>query len=691
MSKCPFMAMQEKITTKPQRMNLGALNQPKYLDNFDYSKAFLSLDLDAIKKDIVDMLRTSQDWWPADYGHYGPFMVRFAWHQAGTYRAADGRGGANTGNMRFYPHNSWPDNGNLDKARRLVWPIKQKYGKKISWADLIMLVGNVAMEDMGFETFGFGGGRQDIWASETDAYWGEDASFTGLLEDPSKLEQPLGAAVMRLIYVNPEGPDGVPDPLLAAAHIRETFGRMSMNDEETVALVAGGHTFGKCHGAAPGSNHGPEPELANIEEQGFGWTSKHGTGKGGDTITSGLEGAWTVNPAKWDHGYFENLFKYEWEVHKGPGGANQWRPKNGAGVDEVPDAHDPTKKHQPMMLTTDLSMIKDPAYLEISKKFKEEPETFRLAFAKAWYKLTHRDMGPARRLLGPKVPPPQIWQDPVPQGKELSTNQVAVLKGLIQGSGLTTQQMVCTAWASASTYRQTDFRGGSNGARIRFAPQKDWEVNNPAELSVVLAKYGEIKAAFSDDVSLADLIVLGGNVGVEMAATAAGYTTEVPFVSGRGDATEEQTDAASFAVLEPTSDAFRNFKANPYKLVDRAHMLALTAPEMAVLIAGMRVLDTNAKGVGSLGVLTTNPGTLTNDFFVNLLDMSTEWKPSEEMYKGCDRSSGALKWMASAVDLSFGSNSELRAIAEYYAMSDSKEVFVEDFGKAWAKVMSNGV
>lgn len=686
--------MQEKVSKTPQRLNLRVLNQPKYLDNYDYAKEFLSLDLAKVKSDLAEVLKNSQEWWPADWGHYGPFMIRLAWHSAGTYRAYDGRGGGGAGNQRFYPHYTWPDNGNLDKARRLLWPIKQKYGKKLSWGDLMILVGNVALEDMGFKTMGFGGGRIDIWATEEDAYWGESESYEGLSHDPAKLENPLGAAVMRLIYVNPEGPDGIPDPLLAAAHIRETFGRMSMNDEETVSLIAGGHTFGKSHGAAPGGQHqGAEPDLAAVQEQGFGWTSSFGTGKGGDTITSGLEGAWTPNPTKWDNGYFDTLFKYEWELYKGPGGASQWRPKDSTGANTVPDAATMEKKHQPMMLTTDLSMIKDPAYLAISKKFHENPDLLAEAFAKSWYKLTHRDMGPVKRLLGPEVAPVQIWQDPVPDGTPLSDATINKLKEELRATGLSVSTMVRTAWASACTYRCTDFRGGTNGARLRLAPQKDWAINSPAELKEVLEKYEAIKAKFANEkVSIADIIVLGGGVGIEMAAKNAGKTKEVPFKSGRGDADAEHTEVESFAWLEPTSDAFRNYKSNAFQMVDRAHMLGLRAPEMSVLIGGMRSMGANASAAGPLGELTTNPEALANDFFVNLLDMSCEWAPGpdEGTFKGSDRQTKVFKWMASGVDLAFGSNPELRAIAEYYACSDSGESFVDDFIAAWVKVMNNG-
>lgn len=586
--------------------------------------------------------------------------------------------------MRFGPLDSWPDNGNLDKARRLLWPIKQKYGKRLSWGDLMILAGNVGLEDMGFKAFGFAGGRADAWEGE-EAYFGTPESFKGLARDPSRLEQPLAASVMSLIYVNPEGPDGIPDPLLAAGHIRETFARMAMDDEETVALIAGGHTFGKAHGAAPGSKCGPPPGDAPIEAQGLGWLSSHGKGKAEDSITSGLEGAWTADPAKWDHGYFHNLFRYDWELHQGPGGAHQWRPKHGAGAATVPDAHVPGKTHPPMMLTTDLSLIRDPEYLRISKKYYADPELFADAFARAWYKLTHRDMGPVERCLGPEVAPAQIWQDPVPAGRVLADGEVAALRGRIARLGLPPGALLRAAWASAATFRRTDFRGGANGARVALAPQRDWEANNPAELAAVLERLRAVRGV----ASLADAIVLAGNVGVEMAAAAAGRTVAVPFASGRGDATAEDTDAASFAVLEPRHDGFRNFRADAYQLVDRAHLLALSAPEMAALVAGLRVTGGNALAAGALGVLTDRPGTLTNDYFVHLLDANVRWEQrGTNLFEGVDCASGVTRWKASSADLCFGSNAELRAIAEYYAGSDAGDIFVNDFVNAWTKVMN---
>jgi catalase-peroxidase len=694
-----MQALKKVVSKTPQKLNLNILQSRNHGEEYAaYKKEFATLDMKAVKADIVEMLRTSQEWWPADYGHYGPFMVRLAWHSAGTYRAFDGRGGANAGNMRFNPLDSWDDNANLDKARRLLWPIKQKYGRKLSWGDLMILVGNVAMEDMGFKTFGFAGGRVDVWQTEEDVYWGTPDDFKGLARDPSQLEQSLGAVEKSLIYVNPEGPDGIPDPLLAAAHIRETFGRMAMNDAETVALIAGGHTFGKAHGAAPGGQHqGPKPSEANIEEQGFGWNSTYKSGKGADTITSGLEGAWTAQPTKWDNGFFENMFKYEWELFESAGGAKQWRPKGGAGVGTVPDAHDKSKTHQPIMFTTDLALMKDPTYLKISKKFHAEPATFADAFARAWYKLTHRDMGPVKRCLGLEVAPAQTWQDPVPEGRAFTVTPAH--KTALLNCGLTVAQLVRTAWASACTFRHTDFRGGANGARIRLAPQNRWSVNNPEELATILEKYEAVQKKFAaDKISLADLIVLGGCAAIEQAAVDAMIVgdshpsqswLEVPFQSGRGDATQENTDTASFAVLEPSSDAFRNYRANPYQMVDHAHMLKLSAPEMAVLVAGFRALGANAPQCGQLGVLTKTPGKLTNDFFVNLLDMSTEWKPkagATGIYEGLDRTTKQVKWTASEADLAFGSNPELRAIAERYACDDAKEVFARDFAKAFAKV-----
>jgi len=606
---------------------------------------------------------------------------RLAWHSAGTYRVYDGRGGANTGNMRFFPLGSWPDNGNLDKARRILLPIKQKYGEKISWGDLMILAANAGMEDMGFKTFGFGGGRVDVWAKETDAYWGVDDSFKGLANNPEKLEKPLAAPNMELIYVNPEGPDAIPDPMMAAKHIRDSFGRMAMGDEETVALIAGGHTFGKAHGAGPGSNVGADPRGAEVEAQGFGWKSTHGTGKGKDAITSGLEGAWTANPAKWDHGYFENLLKFEWELYKSPAGAQQWRPKGGQGADLVVDAHDPNKKTHPIMFTTDLALITDPEYTKISKDFKENPDKFADAFARAWYKLTHRDMGPVERLCGSEVAAAQIWQDPVPAGKAVSAADVEALKSEIQNSGLTVGQLVRTAWASASTFRKTDYRGGANGARITLSPQKDWF----PEAADVISK---LQAINKGRASCADMIVLAGSVGVEMAAKNGGSTVAVPFRSGRGDASAAQTDAASFEVLKPERDAFRNTKdANPYKMVDKAHQLGLTAPEMTVLIAGLRVIGGNCAEAGDLGVLTNKKDALTTDFFVNLCDMSTQWVAAGDGFEGKDRATGAKKWQAGLCDMTFGSNSELRAICEYYACDDSQEEFVRDFANAWSKVM----
>jgi catalase-peroxidase len=644
-----------------------------------------------------------RDWWPADWGHYGPLFIRMAWHSAGTYRVADGRGGASDGTQRFAPLNSWPDNANLDKARRLLWPIKQKYGQKISWADLMILAGNVALESMGFETFGFGGGREDVWEPQDDIYWGPegawlaDERYTGDRE----LENPLAAVQMGLIYVNPEGPNGNPDPLLAAKDIRETFGRMAMNDEETVALIAGGHTLGKSHGAGPASHVGPEPEAAPLEEQGFGWKSSYGTGKGADTITSGLEGAWTTTPIKWSNGYFHNLFTREWTLTKSPAGAWQWAP---TGPPNVPDAHIEGKMNWPMMLTTDIALIKDPVYLEISKRFYENPDEFDEAFAKAWYKLTHRDMGPASRLLGPEVAAPQLWQDPVPEVDHelIDEGDIAALKSKILDSGLSIPQLVSTAWASASTFRDSDKRGGANGARIRLAPQKGWEVNRPDELAKVLRTLEQIQADFNGSqsggkkISLADLIVLGGCAAVEAAAKKAGYEMQVPFTPGRTDASQEQTDVNSFAALEPTADGFRNFvgegnyRRPEESLIDRANLLTLTAPEMTVLIGGMRALNANYE-TSQHGVFTNRPGTLTNDFFVNLLDMSTEWKKSpdgEHLYEGRDRKTGELKWTATSVDLVFGSNSQLRALAEVYASDNSQPAFVNDFVAVWNKVMN---
>ncbi len=693
----------------PEQLNLKVLHQNSPASNplgedFNYAEEFKKLDLSALQKDLEELMTDSQDWWPADYGHYGPLFIRMAWHSAGTYRIADGRGGGGSGTQRFAPLNSWPDNANLDKARRLLWPIKQKYGQRISWADLMILAGNVALESMGFKTAGFAGGREDVWEPEEDIYWGPETTWLGdeRYSGDRELANPLGAVQMGLIYVNPEGPNGNPDPLAAAKDIRETFARMAMNDEETVALIAGGHTFGKTHGAAPADKHvGPEPEGATVEEQGLGWKNSFGTGKGADTISSGLEGAWTTQPAKWDNNFFENMFKYEWELTKSPGGAAQWTPKDEAAKGTVPDAHDPSKRHAPMMLTTDLALKVDPIYGPISKRFYENPDEFQKAFAKAWYKLTHRDMGPVSRLLGPLVPAePEIWQDPVPAlDHELIDEQDAsALKAKILETGLSVSQLVSAAWASASTFRGSDKRGGANGARIRLAPQKDWEVNNPSELDTVLRALTEIQLGFNGaqsggkKVSLADLIVLGGCAAVEAAAKTAGHDIKVPFKPGRTDATQEQTDVDSFAVLEPKADGFRNYFAGDKQgkpehwLIDRAQLLTLTAPEMTVLVGGMRALNANA-GKSQLGVFTKRPETLTPDFFVNLLDMSTQWAPAGNgVYEGRDRATGEVKWKASVVDLVFGSNSQLRALAEVYASSDS--TFVEDFVKAWDKVMN---
>jgi len=683
---CPFLAyeaMQDKVSQNPQtELKLQILYQPNYLGS-DYAANFKMLNLPQVKKDLALLLKTSQDWWPADYGHYGPLMVRLAWHSAGTYRIYDGRGGANTGNQRFAPHYAWPDNGNLDKARRLLWPMKQACGKTLSWGDLMILAGNVGMEDMGFKTFGFGGGRVDIWASETDAFWDEHESFKGLASAPEKLESPLAAPNMELIYVNPEGPDAIPDPLMAAKHIRDSFGRMAMNDIETVALIAGGHTFGKAHGAGPGKHVGKDPRGAEIEDQAFGWMSTFGTGKGKDAITSGLEGAWTANPIKWDNGYFENLFKFEWELYKSPAGAQQWRPKGGAGTDMVPDAHEAGKKTHPIMFTTDLALIKDPAYLKISQRFKEQPDELADAFARAWYKLCHRDMGPVERLHGAEVAEAQIWQDPVPRGKAIPPQDLVALKEEIASSGLGIDKLVRVAWASASTFRKTDYRGGANGARIRLAPQKSWETN--ADAAEVVGKLEEISKGRA---SVADMIVLGGCVAVEMAAKKGGNTIEVPFRSGRGDATAEHTDAASFDVLKPEKDAFINqMNSNPYMMVDKAHKLGLNTPEMVCLIGGLRVLGGNCQDTGNVGVLTTSPHVLTNDFFVNIADMSTKWMNGGGYWDGKDRSTGATKWRGSLCDMTLGSNAELRAVCEHYAMSDSKKQFVQDFADAWSKVM----
>jgi catalase-peroxidase len=697
----------------PNQLNLRILHQNSPLSDpmgqeFNYAEEFKTLDLDALKKDIEAAMTTSQDWWPADYGHYGGLFIRMAWHSAGTYRIGDGRGGAASGTLRFAPLNSWPDNVNLDKARLLLWPIKQKYGRKISWADLMVFTGNCALESMGFKTLGFAGGRADVWEPEEDIHWGSEETWLGdeRYSGDRELEDPLGAVQMGLIYVNPEGPNGTPDPLAAARDIRETFSRMAMNDEETVALIAGGHTFGKAHGAADADKYvGREPEGAGLEEQGLGWKSSFGSGRAGDTISSGLEGAWTTNPVKWDNNYFENLFGYEWEQVKSPAGATQWTPTDAAASGTVPDAHDPSKTHAPMMFTTDLSLKMDPVYAPISKRFHKNPEEFADAFARAWYKLTHRDMGPRTRGLGPLVPAePQLWQDPVPDvDHELIGDQdIAALKAKILASGLSISQLVSTAWASAATFRGTDKRGGANGARIRLAPQKDWEVNSPAELGNVLQILEQIQTDFNSSqsggkkVSLAGVIVLGGCAAVEEAAKNAGHDVRVPFSPGRTDAVQEQTDVDSFAVLEPTADGFRNYPANGHRrpaeelLVDRAQMLTLTAPEMTVLVGGMRVLNANV-GQSELGVFTERPETLTNDFFVNLLDTNTEWlasSASENVFEGRDRETGELKWAGTAVDLVFGSNSQLRAVAEVYACDDSQQAFVRDFVAAWDKVMN---
>ena len=696
----------------PNQLSLEILHQNSSLANplgeeFNYAEEFKKLDLDALKKDIESVMTTSQDWWPADYGHYGPLFIRMAWHSAGTYRTSDGRGGAGSGNQRFAPLNSWPDNASLDKARRLLWPVKQRYGRKLSWADLMVFAGNCALESMGLKTFGFAGGREDVWEPEADINWGGETEWLGAerYDDDKRLQKPYGAVQMGLIYVNPEGPHGKPDPVASAEHIRETFGRMAMNDEETVALIAGGHTFGKAHGAANAAQWcGPEPEGAGMEEQGLGWSNRFGTGKGPDTITSGLEGAWTSNPVKWDNGYFENLFGYEWELTKSPAGAHQWTPKDPKAQGTVPDAHDPSKRHAPMMFTTDLALRMDPIYGPISMRFRENPDQFAEAFAKAWYKLTHRDMGPVSRLVGPLVAPPQLWQDPVPavDHELIGAQDIAQLKAKILASGLSVPQLATSAWASASTFRGSDKRGGANGARIRLAPQKDWEVNQPAELAKVLRALEKIQKEFNGSqsggkkVSLADLIVLGGCAAVEAGAKKAGHDVEVPFTPGRTDASQEMTDAESFAVLEPTADGFRNYQRKgdnspaPERLVDRARQLTLTAPEMTVLIGGLRVLGANF-GQTKLGVFTERPGSLTNDFFVNLLDMGTEWRKSsmcEHFFEGRDRRTGEVKWTGTTVDLVFGSHSQLRAVAEVYASDDSREAFVRDFVAAWDKVMN---
>ncbi len=678
-------------------------------EEFDYAKEFQTLDVEALRRDLIQLMTTSQEWWPADYGHYGPLFIRMAWHAAGTYRIADGRGGGGQGAQRFAPLNSWPDNANLDKARRLLWPIKQKYGRRISWADLLVYAGNVAMESMGFRTFGFGFGRPDIWEPD-EIFWGSEDTWLGDERhggDPhGDIQGPFGADHMGLIYVNPEGPGGNPDPAAAARMIRQTFGRMAMNDEETVALIVGGHTFGKTHGAAPAPHHvGPEPEAAPIENQGLGWKNSYGTGKGSDAITSGLEGAWTTNPAKWDHNFLENLYGHEWELTSSPAGAKQWKPKaNGKGVATAPDPHDPSKKHAVMMLTTDLALRTDPAYAEITKRFLEHPDQLEDAFARAWYKLLHRDMGPISRYLGPWIPEPQLWQDPVPRVDHALVDEqdVAALKEKILASGLSVSQLVFTAWSSAASFRGTDKRGGANGARIRLSPQKNWDVNDPASLATALDALENVQADFNRSqtggkrISLADAIVLGGCAAVEKAAKDAGFDVRVPFTPGRTDASQEQTDVASFAVLEPTFDGFRNYVAEgevlspETLLVERAYMLNLTAPEMTVLVGGLRALNANTRRAKH-GVFTDRPGTLTNDFFVNLLDMSTEWRPSPShanLYEGRDRASGAVKWTGTSVDLVFGANSQLRAIAEVYASDDAKEKFVKDFVGAWDKVMS---
>ena len=721
-AKCPFShgAVQQttgggttNATWWPEQLNLKILHQNSPLsspmgESFNYAEEFKTLDLNAVVEDLRALMTSSQDWWPADYGHYGPFFIRMAWHSAGTYRISDGRGGAGSGAQRFEPLNSWPDNVSLDKARRLIWPIKQKYGRKISWADLIVLAGTVALESMGLKTFGFAGGREDIWEPEDAISWGPESKWLGdeRYKGDRQLDNPLAAVQMGLIYVNPEGPNGKPDPIAAARDIRETFARMAMNDEETVALIAGGHTFGKAHGAAdPNKYVGREPEGAGIEEQGLGWTNSFGSGKGADTISSGLEGAWTTNPVQWDNNYFENLFGNEWELTKSPAGAYQWTPKDAAAAGTVPDAHDPAKKHAPMMFTTDLSLRLDPAYEKISRHFFEHPQEFADAFARAWFKLTHRDMGPIARYLGPLVPKESlIWQDPLPTVDYalIGEQEIAALKGKILASGLTVAQLVTTAWASASTFRGGDKRGGANGARIRLAPQKDWEANQPTELAKVLAVLEAIQQEFNSaasggkKVSLADLIVLGGNAAIEEAAKKAGHAVQVPFAPGRVDTAQEQTDVASFAVLEPIADGFRNYIRKGHEalaaelLLDKANLLTLTAPEMTVLVGGLRALHANY-GESNLGIFTKRPGTLTNDFFVNLLDMNTKWKKSvvsEGVLEGSDRATGAPKWTGTIVDLVFGSNSQLRALAEVYASSDGEQSFVQDFVAAWSKVMN---
>ena len=721
-SKCPFLGGELKKTAGggtsnrdwwPNQLNLDILRQHSKLtdpmdEDFDYAEAFKSLDLAAVKKDLADLMTDSQDWWPADYGHYGPFFIRMAWHSAGTYRIADGRGGGGSGTQRFAPLNSWPDNANLDKARLLLWPVKQKYGKKISWADLMILAGNVALETMDFKTYGFAGGREDVWEPEKDIYWGSEGEWLGdkRYTGDRELENPLAAVQMGLIYVNPEGPNGEPDPLKAAKDIRETFGRMAMNDYETVALIAGGHTFGKTHGAAnPDEYVSAEPAGATMEEQSMGWRNSYGTGNAEYTITSGLEGAWTKTPTKWSNNFFENLFGYEWELYKSPAGAHQWRPKDGAGAGLIPDAHDPEKKHAPFMLTTDLALRMDPDYEPISRHFYENPDELADAFAKAWYKLTHRDMGPKSRYLGPEVPEEDlIWQDPIPERDHALVDEkdVETLKREILSTGLTISELVSAAWASASTFRGSDKRGGANGARIRLAPQKDWEVNNPEQLQKVLNALEGVQKSFNDSqsngkkISMADMIVLGGCAGIEKAAADAGHKITVPFTPGRMDATQEQTDVEGFAPLEPLADGFRNYIKEHYMvsseemLIDRAQLLTLTAPEMTVLLGGLRVLNINHDG-SSHGVFTKRPGKLTNDFFVNILDLGTTWKATseeEEIFEGRDRKTGEMKWLGTRADLIFGSNTELRALAEVYACADAQEKFIKDFVKAWDKVMN---
>ncbi|WP_457792828.1 catalase/peroxidase HPI [Pseudomonas syringae] len=745
-SKCPFNHAAGGGTTNrdwwPKQLNLKILHQHSSLsdpmgEDFDYAKEFKSLDFEAVKQDLRDVMTRSQDWWPADFGHYGPLFIRMAWHSAGTYRTGDGRGGAGAGQQRFAPLNSWPDNVSLDKARRLIWPVKQKYGRKISWADLIVLTGNVALESMGFKTFGFSGGRPDVWEPEEDVYWGSETTWLGgeerygaqkkmqqpgdgtLVAEPENhaneesrtasgernLENPLAAVQMGLIYVNPEGPEGVPDPVASARDIRETFGRMAMNDEETVALIAGGHAFGKTHGAGPADNVGPEPEAAGLEQQGFGWSNKFGTGKGGDTITSGLEVTWTSTPTQWSNEYLENLFAFDWELTKSPAGAHQWTPKNGAGAGKIPDAHDPSKRHAPSMLTSDLALRFDPAYEQISRRFLANPEQLADAFARAWFKLTHRDMGPLARYLGPETPTEELlWQDPIPDVTHplVDDQDVAALKGKILASGLSVSQLVSTAWAAASTFRGSDKRGGANGGRLRLAPQKDWAVNQPAQLANVLSTLESIQSEFNaaqsngKKVSIADLIVLAGSAGVEQAAKNAGQQVTVPFTAGRADAPQEQTDVESFSFLEPIADGFRNYQKGRYKvsaeslLVDKAQLLTLTAPEMTVLLGGLRVLNINV-GQSKHGVFTDKPETLTNDFFKNLLDMAVEWKATSganDTFEARDRKTGEVKWTGSRVDLVFGSHAQLRAISEVYGSADAQERFVKDFVAVWTKVMN---